>query len=64
MRSGGQVAVVCSANLTPGHRHCRRSPADATEGNEPKTSRKRSNRRDHKRGLGGAAAGEVLAAGR
>ncbi|MBS2536657.1 hypothetical protein KGQ20_28235, partial [Catenulispora sp. NF23] len=22
------------------HRHCRRSPADATEGNEPKTSRK------------------------
>ena len=50
LRSGGQVAVVCSANWTPGHRHCRRSPADATEGNEPKTGRKKSNRRDRQRG--------------
>ena len=47
--SGGQVRALAvgragggcqSANLTPGHRHCRRSPADATEGNEPKTGRR------------------------
>ena len=71
--SGGQVRAAAvgragggcqSANLTPGHRHCRRSPADATEGNEPKTDRKKSNRRDRRRGLGGAAAGEEVAAGR
>jgi len=53
-----------SANLTPGHRHCRQSPADATEGNEPKTDRKKSNRRARRRGLGGAAAGKSVATGR
>ncbi len=46
--SGSKVRAVAvgpascglySANLTPGHRRCRRSPADATEGNEPKTDR-------------------------
>ncbi len=42
---------LCSANLTPGHRHCRQSPADATEGNEPKTDRKNSNRRARRPGL-------------
>ena len=34
-RAGG--GWVC-ANLTPEARHCRRSPADVTEGNKPKTS--------------------------
>ncbi len=47
--SGSKVRAVAvgvascglySANLTPGHRRCRRSPADATEGNGPKTDRR------------------------
>ncbi|MEZ0112782.1 hypothetical protein ABH920_006806 [Catenulispora sp. EB89] len=38
LRSGGPGAVGYGADLTPGNRHCRTSPADATEGNEPKTS--------------------------
>ncbi|WP_228561490.1 hypothetical protein, partial [Catenulispora pinisilvae] len=44
-----QVAAAYSANLTPENRHCRQSPADATEGNEPKTNRKNSNRRARRR---------------
>ena len=59
-----EAAASCSANLTPGHRHCRRSPADATEGNEPKTGRRRTKRRVRGHRLIDAAAGEVLATGR
>ncbi len=40
LRSGVQAAAAYSANLTPENRHCRQSPADATEGNEPKTDRR------------------------
>ena len=40
LRLASWPAVSCSANLTPENRHCRTSPADATEGNEPKTSQR------------------------
>jgi len=48
----------CSANLTPGLRRCRRSPADVTEGNRPKTGRGIDDR-----GVGGARSLVLAAAG-